>query len=57
MRENKEKKAGEEELGPRLRPVCGAEDSVTKIVSYILCLVLSRLIPDNWTQSTDDLLS
>ena len=51
--------AGDEELGPRVRPVCGAEDCVTKRVSYILCLLLSHLIPEDGTHcwSTDDLLA
>lgn len=49
---------GKEVEGPKMRPVCGAKECHTKRVSYILCLILSHLIPDNGTQcnSTDDLL-
>ena len=58
-KDHKEVRPGDEELGPRVRPVCGAEDCVTKRVSYILCMLLSHLIPENGTHcwSTDDLLS
>ena len=58
-KDHKVVKPGEEEVGPRVRPVCGAEDCVTKRVSYILCMLLSHLIPEDGTHcwSTDDLLS
>ena len=58
-KDHKEVKVGEEEIGPRVRPVCGAEDCVTKRVSYILCLLLSHLIPESETHcwATDDLLT
>ena len=35
---------GTEDRGPKVRPVCGAEDCVTKRSSYILCLIGSNLI-------------
>ena len=58
-KDHKVVRPGDEELGPRVRPVCGAEDCVTKRVSYILCMLLSHLIPENGTHcwSTDDLLA
>jgi len=46
------------EIGPKVRPVCGAEDCATKRASYILCQIGSELIGDNPTHcnSTTDLL-
>ena len=43
----KQVRPGEEELRPRMRPVCGKEDCVTKKLSYILCILLNHLIPEN----------
>ena len=36
--------AGMEEIGAKVRPVCGAEDCVTRRKTYILCLIGSHLI-------------
>ena len=57
-KDHKVVKEGEEELWPRVTPVCGAEDCVTKRVSYVLSMLLSHLIPEDGTHcwSTDDLL-
>ena len=35
---------GHEQIGPKVRPVCGAEDCATKRVSYLLCLLTTPLI-------------
>ena len=58
-KDHKKVSIGKEEAGPRVRPVCGAEDCVTKRVSYILCLLLSPLIPEEGTHcwATDDLIA
>ena len=58
-KDHKKVSIGEEEAGPRVRPVCGAEDCVTKRVSYILCLLLSPLILEEGTHcwATDDLIA
>ena len=44
--------------GQRVRPICGAEECSTKRVSYLLCQLLTPLIPQGSTQceSTDELL-
>ena len=44
--------------GPRVRPICGAEECSTKWVSYLPCQLLTPLIPQGSTQceSTDELL-
>ena len=57
-KDHKGVEVGQEESGPRVRPVCGAKDSGTKRLSYVLCLMLSRLIPGNDTncESTEELL-
>ena len=49
----------EEEKGPKIRPVCGAKDCVTKRTSYILCLLLGQIISENATNclSTNELLT
>ena len=54
----KEIPPGEEEKGPRVRPICGAQECSTKRVSYLLCQLLTPLIPRWCTQcdSTDELL-
>ena len=48
----------EKDVGPKVRPVCGAEDCTTKRASYILCQIGSELIGGNPTHcdSTTDLL-
>ena len=58
-KDHKEVVVGKEAEGPRMRPVCGAKEGHNKRVSYILCMMLTQLIPDNGTQcdSTDDLLA
>ena len=46
----------EEELsrGPKMRPVCGARDSLTKRTSYLLCQILTPLIEgDTHCDATD----
>ena len=57
-KDHKEVPTGREEKGPRVRPICGAEDCSTKRVSYLLCQILTPLLPDWCTQcdSTDELL-
>ena len=47
-----------EERGPKVRPVCGAEDCITKRLSYILCLIGSQLLEGEYTHcdSTVNLL-
>ena len=57
-KDHKSVEVGHEQEGPKIRPVCGAIDCLTKRTSYILCLFLSRLIPGNKTHcsSTDELL-
>ena len=57
-KDHKEVAADRIEQGPRVRPICGAEDCSTKRVSYLLCQVLTHLIPRRSTQceSTDELL-
>ena len=49
---------GEEDKGPRVRPVCGAKDCVTRRLSYLLCLLLCRLTEGEKTncESTEELL-
>ena len=39
------KEVSEGSSGPRVRPICGAEECSTKRVSYLLCQVLTPLIP------------
>ena len=58
-KDHKKVSIGKEDDGPRVRPVCGAEDCVTKRVSYILCLLLGPLIPEEGTHcwATDDLIA
>ena len=49
--------AAMKEIGPKVRPVCGAEDCVTRRLSYILCLIGSHLIDSpTHCDSTVDLL-
>ena len=57
-KDHKEVAGGDEDRGPRVRPVCGAKDCGTKRLSYVMCLMLSRLIPGNDTncESTEELL-
>ena len=57
-KDHKEVPAEEVDKGPRVRPICGAEECSTKRVSYILCQILTPLIPRGKTQcdSTDELL-
>ena len=49
---------GHEQIGPKVRPVCGAEDCATKRVSYLLCLLTTPLIGLSKTHcsSTIDML-
>jgi len=57
-KDHKDVPPGEKEKGPKVRPVCGAEDCVTKRVSYLLCLIGQHLIEDEPTHcdSTINLL-
>lgn len=48
-KEHKKVSIGKEDDGPRVIPVCGVEDCVTKRFSYILCLLLAPLIPEEVT--------
>ena len=48
-KDHKELPEGEEERGPKVRPVCGAEDCKTKRVSFLLCKLCSPLIKGNPT--------
>ena len=50
---------GREEEGPPVRPLCGAKDCTTKRLAYILCMILSELIPDSKTNcvSTEELIA
>ena len=43
-KDHKEVQPGMEQAGPKVRPVCGAEDCITKRLSYILCLLGSHLL-------------
>ena len=58
-KDHKTVEVGEEERGPKTRPVCGAKDCHTKRTSYLLCKVLKELIPTEETHcdSTEDLLA
>ena len=49
---------GQEDEGPKTRPVCGANDCQTRRLSYILCLILKELIPDQESEinASDELL-
>ena len=49
----------DEEKGPRMRPLCGAKECSTRRTSYLLCQLLTPLIPEGGTQcgSTEELLS
>ena len=44
--------------GPKMRPICGARDSLTKRTSYLLCKILKPLLEGEATDcdSTDDLI-
>ena len=57
-KDHKEIKEKDTSKGPEMRPICGAEDCATKRISYVLCMVLSQLIPGNETQcnSTEELI-
>ena len=57
-KDHKQVPPDEAEKGPRVRPICGAEECSTKRVSYILCRILTPLISRGSTQcdSTDELL-
>ena len=57
-KDHKEVPAGEEDRGPRVRPVCGAKDCVTRRLSYLMCLLLCRLTEGEKTncESTEELL-
>ena len=50
---------GMEEIGPKVRPVCGAKDCVTKRVSHIICQIIYPLVGNESTHcwSTDDLIN
>ena len=47
-----------QEEGPKMRPICGARDSLTKRTSYLLCKILTPLLEGEETHcsSTDDLI-
>ena len=47
------------ETGPKVRPVCGAKDCVTKRVSHLLCQIIYPLVGNESTHcwSTDDLIN
>ena len=57
-KDHKHVEVGQEQIGPKVRPVCGAEDCATKRVSYILCLLTTPLIGMSPTHcpSTIDML-
>ena len=57
-KDHKEVEIGLEEQGPKVRPVCGAEDCVTKRTSYLLCLIGENLLDNEPTHcdSTINLL-
>ena len=57
-KDHKQLVEGMEEVGPKARPVCGAEDCMTKRLSYLVCMLLGNLIKGNHThcESTEDLL-
>ena len=57
-KDHKKVEEGMEEVGPKVRPVCGANDCVTKRVSHILCKILYPLVENEKTHcwSTNDLL-
>ena len=57
-KDHKEVERGLEEQGPKVRPVCGAEDCVTKRTSYLLCLIGENLLDNEPTHcdSTINLL-
>ena len=58
-KDHKEVEMGREADGPAVRPVCGAKECHTKRISYILCKILTEIIPKVGTncQDTDDLLA
>ena len=58
-KDHKTLEQGQRTRGPRLRPVCGAKDCLTKRTSYMLCQILYKIIPEGGTHcvSTDDLLA
>ena len=43
-KDHKDVDPGHEQIGPKVRPVCGAEDCATKRVSYLLCLLTTHLL-------------
>ena len=57
-KDHKKVEEGMEDVGPKVRPVCGARDCVTKRVSYILSSVLAVLVNGESTHcwSTDDMI-
>ena len=58
-KDHKEVPPGQEMIGPKTRPVCGAKDCLTRRISYIMCMILKELIPKEPTNcdSTQDLLA
>ena len=57
-KDHKHVPSGEEDRGPRVRPVCGAKDCGTRRASYLQCLLFSRLLSGEETncKSTEELL-
>ena len=57
-KDHKATEEGEEENGPRVRPVCGAKECLTRRVSYLLCQLIIGMAPgvESQCDSTDDLL-
>ena len=57
-KDHKEVEEKDRDVGPDMRPVCGAEDCSTKRVSYILSRILSKIVPGRETQcdSTEEMV-
>ena len=60
-KDHKEIEEGMEEIGPKVRPVCGAKEGQSKRISYVLCMMLSELLKDQNSDtqcdSTEELLA
>ena len=48
-KDHKPVQEGEEDIGPKSRPVCGCKDCGTKRISYLLCSILRPLVPESET--------